>query len=217
MSASPRTIALLIDADNVTSHYAEIVQFCARYGSLQIKRAYGDWEQPPLLQRASDLDELFIERVQQNRITPNATDFRMSLEIGVLLANREAEIYFIASGDCHFSVACQSIIRSGAKVYVIHNGTLCDELQTFSNKSFSIDKILEKRSPARDVTLSALIEAFEKTQPESSGGVTLSQLGQSWSRIKEKYGSQFAEKSLSTWLKDYPDRFEVVDQEVRLR
>lgn len=159
----------------------------------------------------------FIERVQQNRITPNATDFRMALEIGVLLANHEAEIYFIASGDCHFSVACQSIIRSGAKVYVIHNGKLCDELQTFSNKSFSIGKILEKLSPTLHVPLHALIDAFEKTPPEPNGNVTLSQLGQSWSKIKEMYRNQFAEKNLSTWQKDYPDQFEVVDQEVRLR
>src|SRR6185436_4908516 len=105
-----KTLALLIDGDNAQLNYTkQIIQFCEVFGTLKIKRAYGDWKQSPLSAHWQTITDLGIKRVQQDRVTKNATDMRLAMAVASMIDKGEVNIYFIVSSDNHFTAVCEQI------------------------------------------------------------------------------------------------------------
>ena len=95
MNTPAKTLALLIDGDNVQLKYAQhIMRFCETYGSLNIKKVYGDWKQAPLAAQRQKVIELGITPVQQDRTGKNATDFALAMDAALILENENVDIYF---------------------------------------------------------------------------------------------------------------------------
>ncbi|CAM9797555.1 unnamed protein product [Heterosigma akashiwo] len=63
---SPRKLALLIDADNTTPHVMdELIHEVSKYGTVKIKRIYGDWGSPNLQGWRTKIMEHALVPVQQ--------------------------------------------------------------------------------------------------------------------------------------------------------
>jgi hypothetical protein len=76
-SPPSRRIALLIDADNVSySKVAAMLAELAKYGTANIRRAYGDWGSARLKSWKTKLHEFAIRPIQQFSYSTgkNATD-----------------------------------------------------------------------------------------------------------------------------------------------
>lgn len=120
MTTSPATkLAVLIDAENakhevVESFFAEI----AKYGSISVKRAYGDWTGTGLDGWKTQLRSHSIQPIQQFAFTEgkNATDAMIIDAMDMLYTDR-FDGFCILSSYSDFSYLATRIRESGLVVY----------------------------------------------------------------------------------------------------
>lgn len=177
-----KTLALLIDGDNAQlSSIKYVLRFCEAFGTLKEKRAYGDWEQPPLSSstQGQSIAQLGIQLVQQKRVAKNATDFRLAMDVAVMLDKGKVDIYFIVSSDGHFTAVCEQINQKGAKVIGISgNGSASSELRKACDIFFDIEEIVQNQNNLPKNTGSTVkapmtTEIVDKVSPKVSTVPTL--------------------------------------------
>lgn len=113
-------LAVLIDADNAQpSIIRELLAEISRYGTANIKRAYGDWTTPHLRGWKDVLHEFAIQPVQQFNYTvgKNATDSSMIIDAMDLLYAGGLNGFCLVSSDSDFTRLATRIRESGLAVY----------------------------------------------------------------------------------------------------
>lgn len=122
-SASPipdRRIALLIDADNVShTKIALILAELSKYGTANIRRAYGDWASAGLKGWKDKLHEFAIRPIQQFSYSAgkNATDIALVIDAMELLYTQKLDAFCIASSDADFTPLIMQLKANGHDVY----------------------------------------------------------------------------------------------------
>ena len=97
-----RRIALLIDADNVShTKLAAMLAELSKYGTANIRRAYGDWGSNALKGWKDKLHEFAIRPIQQFSYSTgkNATDIALVIDAMELLYTQKLDAFCIASSD----------------------------------------------------------------------------------------------------------------------
>ncbi|CAN5270745.1 NYN domain-containing protein [soil metagenome] len=115
-----RRIALLIDADNVShSHIAAMLAELSKYGTANIRRAYGDWGSPGLKGWRDKLHEFAIRPIQQFSYSTgkNATDIALVIDAMELLYTQKPDAFCIASSDADFTPLVMQLKANGHDVY----------------------------------------------------------------------------------------------------
>lgn len=115
-----RRIALLIDADNVShSKIAAMLGELSRYGSANIRRAYGDWGSTSLKGWKDKLHEFAIRPVQQFSYSSgkNATDIALVIDAMELLYTQKPDAFCLASSDADFTPLVMQLKANGHDVY----------------------------------------------------------------------------------------------------
>ena len=113
-------IALLIDADNSpASKIDEVLDELAKYGVINIRRAYGDWKSRHLNAWEEVLHEYAIQPMQQFAYTKgkNATDSAMIIDAMDLLYTKQLDGFGIVSSDSDFTPLVMRIRANGLKVF----------------------------------------------------------------------------------------------------
>ena len=114
------SIALLIDADNSpASKIDEIVDELAKYGVINIRRAYGNWKSTTLRSWENVLHDYAIQPIQQFDYSKgkNATDIAMAIDAMDLLYTQRLDGFCLASSDCDFTPLVMRLRASGVKVF----------------------------------------------------------------------------------------------------
>jgi len=113
-------IALLIDCDNV-SHKAidGVLNELAKYGVVNIRKAYGDWKSPLLQGWEEKLHPFAIVPIQQFAYTSgkNATDAAMIIDAMDLLYSHNIDGFALMTSDSDFTPLVMRILANGLKVY----------------------------------------------------------------------------------------------------
>lgn len=115
-----RRIALLIDADNVShAKLAAILAELSKYGTANIRRAYGDWASSGLKGWKEKLHEFAIRPIQQFSYTAgkNATDIALVIDAMELLYTQKLNAFCIASSDADFTPLVLQLKANGHAVY----------------------------------------------------------------------------------------------------
>lgn len=115
-----RRIALLIDADNVTnSAISAILAELSRYGTANIRRAYGDWGSSGLKGWRDKLHDFAIRPIQQFSYSAgkNATDIALVIDAMELLYTQKPDAFCIASSDADFTPLVMQLKANGHDVY----------------------------------------------------------------------------------------------------
>jgi uncharacterized protein (TIGR00288 family) len=113
-------IALLIDADNASSeHLDSVLTVLAELGTVNIRRAYGNWSKSALKGWAEMTHRHAIEPHQQFDITKgkNATDMKMTIDAMDLLFRGRVDGFGIMSSDSDFMPLAMRIRQDGVPVY----------------------------------------------------------------------------------------------------
>lgn len=113
-------IALLIDADNSPAgKIDEVLDELAKYGVINIRRAYGDWKSRHLNAWEEVLHEYAIQPMQQFAYTKgkNATDSAMIIDAMDLLYTKQLDGFGIVSSDSDFTPLVMRIRANGLKVF----------------------------------------------------------------------------------------------------
>ena len=106
MEINNRTIALLIDSDNVSRDYFSIIlEELSQYGYVTYRRLYGDFTKPQANGWRPALLEYSIEPIQQVAYTTgkNATDSKMIIDAMDILYKGKVDCFCIATNDSDFT------------------------------------------------------------------------------------------------------------------
>jgi uncharacterized LabA/DUF88 family protein len=120
MEHSKDTIAMLIDADNSPSDKIDfILAEMAKYGVVNIRRAYGNWKSRSLSGWEDKLHDYAIRPIQQFDYTKgkNATDMAMTIDAMDLLYGSKLDAFCIVSSDSDFTPLVMRILAEGLHVY----------------------------------------------------------------------------------------------------
>lgn len=118
--APDRRIALLIDADNVShTNIAAILAELSRYGTANIRRAYGDWASAGLKGWKDKLHAFAVRPIQQFSYSAgkNATDIALVIDAMELLYTQKLDAFCIASSDADFTPLVMQLKANGHEVY----------------------------------------------------------------------------------------------------
>lgn len=119
-SASGRHIALLIDADNVSAAKLPVILAeLAKYGTANVRRAYGDWTASTLKGWTARLHEYAIRPIQQFSYSKgkNATDIALVIDALELLYTQDLAAFCLASSDADFTPLVMHLRAAGKDVY----------------------------------------------------------------------------------------------------
>ena len=115
-----RRIALLIDADNIShTKIAGILAELSKYGTPNIRRAYGDWTSKQLAGWQGKLHEFAIRPIQQFSYSTgkNATDISLVIDAMELHYTQRLDGFAIASSDADFTPLVMHLKAAGHEVF----------------------------------------------------------------------------------------------------
>jgi hypothetical protein len=116
---NPR-LAVLIDADNASaSVIKELLEEIAKFGTANIKRAYGDWTTQNLAGWKEHMNQHAIQPIQQFAYTrgKNSTDSSLIIDAMDLLYAGNVDGFCIVSSDSDFTRLATRLRESGRLVY----------------------------------------------------------------------------------------------------
>ena len=119
MTDDSTRLAVLIDADNTSPKLTkEMFEELASYGTITVKRAYGDWTNPHLTGWREVLLGNAISPQQQFAYTSgkNATDSALIIDAMDLLYSGNVEGFAIVSSDSDFTPLATRLRESGKRV-----------------------------------------------------------------------------------------------------
>lgn len=119
-TVSDRRIALLIDADNVShAKIGAILAELSKYGTANIRRAYGDWGGAGLKGWKDKLHDFAIRPIQQFSYSAgkNATDIALVIDAMELLYTQKLDAFCLASSDADFTPLVMQLKANGHEVY----------------------------------------------------------------------------------------------------
>lgn len=113
---SNEKIALFIDADNAPAAKIDVVlSELARYGVVNIRKAYGNWKNPSLKPWEDVLHEYAIQPIQQFDLTKgkNATDMALVIDVMDVLYTKKVDMICLVSSDCDFTPLVTRALSDG--------------------------------------------------------------------------------------------------------
>jgi len=115
-----RKIALLIDADNVSHNkIGAMLAELSKYGTANIRRAYGNWASDGLRGWKEKLHDFAIRPIQQFDYSTgkNATDIALVIDAMELLYTQKLDAFCLASSDADFTPLVMQLRANGHEVY----------------------------------------------------------------------------------------------------
>lgn len=112
-------VAMFIDADNAPSRkIGDLLAELASFGSVSIRRAYGNWKSPALDPWGKVLHEHAIQPIQQFDLIKgkNATDMAMAVDAMDVLFNKPVDVFCLVSSDCDFTPLVMRLRAEGKQV-----------------------------------------------------------------------------------------------------
>lgn len=119
-AVADRKIALLIDADNVShGKIAAMLAELSKYGTANIRRAYGNWASASLKGWKDKLHDFAIRPIQQFNYSTgkNATDIALVIDAMELLYTQKLDAFCLASSDADFTPLVMQLRANGHEVY----------------------------------------------------------------------------------------------------
>jgi uncharacterized protein (TIGR00288 family) len=213
-------IALLIDCDNVSSSSIEgVLEELAKYGTVNVRHAHGDWKSPHLTGWIEKLHPHAIRPVQQFAYTKgkNATDSAMIIDAMDLLYSHTVDAYALMTSDSDFTPLVMRILESGMPVYgfgeqktpspfvhacsqFIYTENLQAESEDQSGNAVAVTKRSRKEIRGDTALVKLLRTSVEQTS-EDDGWAHLSKVGSYISNNSSFSPVNYGYKKLSDLIK----------------
>lgn len=159
-----RRLAVLIDADNTSPKFVrQMFEELARYGSLTVRRAYGDWTTQQLNGWKEQLLSHAINPIQQFAYTTgkNATDSALIIDAMDLLYSGNVHGFVIVSSDSDFTRLATRLKESGMVVYGVGQQKTPKPFVEAVDQFIYLENLADESVPAGEPTK-------PKTKPDSA-------------------------------------------------
>jgi uncharacterized protein (TIGR00288 family) len=214
-------IALLIDADNASpDHLDEVLLVLGELGTINIRRAYGNWAKTSL-KRWGDLTGFHsILPVQQFDVVKgkSATDMRMVIEAMDLLFGGRVDGFGIMSSDSDFLPLAMRIKQDGLPVYGFGTAKTPISFQQACSRFYDVAALANQKDEAleappagegqREVDaelLAVLGAAFKASKRDEEGYASLSEMGQRAKAVSSFAVRNYGFTRLSDLIKAVPN------------
>jgi uncharacterized protein (TIGR00288 family) len=217
-------IALLIDADNASpDHLDEVLLVLGELGTINIRRAYGNWAKASLKGWGNLTGTHSIIPMQQFDVVKgkSATDMRMSIDAMDLLYRGNVDGFGIMSSDSDFLPLAQRIREDGLPVYGFGMSKTPVSFQQACTRFFDVGALAmndaeELEQPKAGVgqrpvdleLLQVLGAAYKASKRDEEGYTPLSELGQRAKAVSSFAARNFGFTRLSDLIRAVPN-FEV--------
>jgi uncharacterized protein (TIGR00288 family) len=217
-------IALLIDADNASpDHLDEVLLVLGELGTINIRRAYGNWAKASLKGWGDQTGPHSIVPMQQFDVVKgkSATDMRMTIDAMDLLYRGNVDGVGIMSSDSDFLPLAQRIREDGLPVYGFGTAKTPISFQQACTRFFDVgalvlddderldQPIAEKgQRPVDTELLQVLGSAYKASKRDDEGYTPLSELGQRAKAVSSFAARNYGYTRLSELIKAVPN-FEV--------
>jgi hypothetical protein len=219
---APQTgnIALLIDADNASPASLDpVLTVLAELGTVNIRRAYGNWKKPALKTWADRTLSHGIEPFQQFDLTKgkNATDMKMTIDAMDLLFRGRVTGFGIMSSDADFTPLAMRIRQEGIPVYGFGTQRTPEGFREACTRFIDVaalTKTHEAEMPAKPAVNDAgvdpavvalLIDAYNSAKRDERGFVGLHEIGQLAGNRSSFDVRNYGFKRLSDLMKQVPN------------
>ena len=214
-------IALLIDADNASpDHLDEVLLVLGELGTINIRRAYGNWQKTSLKNWGTLTGLHSIVPMQQFDVAKgkSATDMRMTIDAMDLLYRGHVDGFGIMSSDSDFLPLAQRIREDGLPVYGFGTAKTPQSFQQACTRFFDVAALASDSSgnggsgddckPIDKELLDVLGAAFKASKRDDDGYAALSELGQRAKAVSSFAVRNYGFTRLSDLIRAVPN-FEV--------
>ena len=217
-------IALLIDADNASpEHLDDVLLVLGELGTINIRRAYGNWEKASLKGWSALSSEHSIVQMQQRDVIKgkSATDMRMTIDAMDLLYRGNVDGFGIMSSDSDFLPLAQRIREDGLPVYGFGTTKTPESFREACTRFFDVGMLgladadrLEQppteagQRPVDRELLQVLGAAYKASKRDEEGYTPLSELGQRAKAVSSFAARNYGFTRLSELIRAVPN-FEV--------
>jgi hypothetical protein len=191
-------IALLIDADNASADSLDpVLTVLAELGTVNIRRAYGNWQKVGLKGWTAVIHRYAIEPQQQFDLTKgkSSTDMKMIIDAMDLLYRGNVQGFGIMSSDSDFMPLAMRIRQEGLPVYGFGTQRTPESFRQACSRFIDVSALpkaeaeaeaaapAKAAAPAQPQTIDAdliklLGAAFRASKRDDRGYASLSEVGQ---------------------------------------
>jgi uncharacterized protein (TIGR00288 family) len=218
-----RNIALLIDADNASSHTLDpVLTILAELGTVNIRRVYGNWSKPALKGWRDQTVRYGIEPQQQFDLTKgkNATDMKMTIDAMDLLYRGHVDGFGIMSSDSDFMPLAMRIRQDGLPVYGFGGAKTPEAFRQACTRFIDVGALNATREPVSDPSpvapsngkaavdhelLKLLVDAYDAVKRDERGFVSLSEMGERAGNRSSFDARNYGYKRLSDLIEAVPN------------
>ena len=214
-------VALLIDADNASpDHLDEVLLVLGELGTINIRRAYGNWSKAGLKRWGELTGKFSIMPMQQFDVAKgkSATDMRMTIDAMDLLYRGHVDGFGIMSSDSDFLPLAQRIREDGLEVYGFGTAKTPQSFQQACTRFFDVAALAsssggagggeDSSKPIDKELLEVLGAAFKASKRDEDGYAALSELGQRAKAVSSFAVRNYGYTRLSELIRAVPN-FEV--------
>ena len=218
---SDANIALLIDADNASpEHLDEVLLVLGELGTINIRRAYGNWAKASLKGWGVLTGEHSIMPLQQFDVVKgkSVTDMRMVIDAMDLLYRGHVDGFGIMSSDSDFLPLAQRIREEGLPVYGFGTQKTPLPFQQACTRFFDVgalglqpEEVLEApevlggQRQVDTELLQVLGAAYRASKRDDEGFTPLSELGQRAKAVSSFAARNYGFTRLSELIKAVPN------------
>ena len=229
---SELNIALLIDADNASpDHLDEVLLVLGELGTINIRRAYGNWAKASLKGWGNLTGLHSIVPMQQFDVVKgkSATDMRMTIDAMDLLYRGHVDGFGIMSSDSDFLPLAQRIREDGLPVYGFGTTKTPTSFQQACTRFFDVAALAQDKDDALEAPLPAkgqravdaellqvLGAAFKASKRDEEGYASLSEMGQRAKAVSSFAVRNYGFNRLSELIKAVPNFGTKVGEDGRL-
>ena len=216
-----RNIALLIDTDNASPvHLDEVLLVLGELGTINIRRAYGNWAKASL-KGWGDLTGMHsILPVQQFDVVKgkSATDMRMVIEAMDLLFGGHVDGFGIMSSDSDFLPLAMRIKQDGLPVYGFGTAKTPISFKQACSRFYDVAALANEKGDALEAPpaaegqravdaelLKVLGAAFKASKRDEDGYASLAELGQRAKAVSSFAVRNYGFTRLSDLIKAVPN------------
>ena len=216
-------IALLIDADNASpDHLDEVLLVLGELGSINVRRAYGNWAKVSLKGWGNLTGIHSIVPMQQFDVAKgkSATDMRMTIDAMDLLYRGHVDGFGIMSSDSDFLPLAQRIREEGLPVYGFGTAKTPLGFRQACTRFFDVAALqmadddgsetepsseLTLQRPVDDELIGLLGNAYKTSKRDEEGYASLSEMGQRATAVSSFAARNYGFTRLSDLIRAIPN------------
>jgi uncharacterized protein (TIGR00288 family) len=218
---SELNIALLIDADNASpDHLDEVLLVLGELGTINIRRAYGNWAKASLKGWGALTGMHSIVPMQQFDVVKgkSSTDMKMTIDAMDLLYRGHVDGFGIMSSDSDFLPLAQRIREDGLQVYGFGTAKTPMSFQQACSRFFDVAALASVKEDALEAPpaaegqrrvdaelLQVLGSAFKASKRDEEGYASLAEVGQRAKAVSSFAVRNYGFNRLSELIKAVPN------------